>query len=687
MRALVILLISLLSSVNLLLATPLEINNKTDIYYIGKYSEYIIDKEDKLNFNSIKNKKHNWKKVATDHFSYGYVQETYWFRFKLKNSTKKIKKMYFELDDPLIDYLSFYIPQKKGKYKKIITGDHFPFKKRDIQTETFVFELSIPPGTYTYYIQIKSILTGMEYLPILWTPRAFIKKSNERTSVLWAYLGIMMIMIIYNMFIYFSTWDRNYLYYILFLISWLLLVFTTESFGLRFLWPKSLWWNHFAIIFANSNIIIWSCMFFRSFLNIKQNYKVFNRILLYSLILPNIIIPIILCFYNKMIIIKTGMIFSVYLIIILLYISIYCAVKRNRQAYFLLAAFVFVYIGAGATLLKNLGIIQPIFFTEWGIHISSTFLVLIFSFALADKLNVMKNELKNLNLNLEKLVRQRTRKLKNTNKILHSTQAQLIQSEKLAGLGQLAAGIAHEVNNPLGYIINNLNVLKDYLKKLFKITSKYQAFVDSNSKYKKQNQIFSINNYNHIKKDTPSLIKETLEGSQKVKQIISNLKNFAQPSFDRKQIIDINEEINRSLDLIKITIKSNYKIKTDLGKISYIMGNRNQINQVIINILTNSIDATKYKIGIITIKTYEEKNSIIVSISDNGIGIPVKNKNKIFDPFFTTKEIGKGTGLGLSTVYGIIKSHKGTIKMSSKKNKGTTFMIKLPITTQKNKKK
>ena len=263
----------------------------------------------------------------------------------------------------------------------------------------------------------------------------------------------------------------------------------------------------------------------------------------------------------------------------------------------------------------------------------------------------------------------------------------LIQSEKMASIGTLASGVAHEINNPMGYIFSNLKTLEGYNKKLRNFCGHIQSFfVDYSKKEGGNASILSEkfkkfkeeNKVDFILEDMKSAIEESLEGAEKVKRIVSNLRDFSRIEKPIIEYANINEGIEKTLNIIWNELKYKATIVKEFGDIPSINCDIQKLNQVFINILVNAVQAIE-KQGTIKIKTYSENNSVIVQISDTGKGIPQKDINKIFDAFYTTKEPSKGTGLGLAISYKIIKEHNGVIEVKSEVGKGTTFTIKLPI--------
>jgi signal transduction histidine kinase len=261
---------------------------------------------------------------------------------------------------------------------------------------------------------------------------------------------------------------------------------------------------------------------------------------------------------------------------------------------------------------------------------------------------------------------------------LAQAQLQLLQAEKMASLGQLAAGIAHEINNPIGFVNSNLSTLRKYLEKIDNTIKEAEALLAKNdSNLETFKNIKKNHKLDFILKDMISTIDESLEGTQRVKHIVQGLKEFSH--IDTQQLVshNINDCVNSTVNIAWNELKHRCKLEKRLGKLQPIICHPQQINQVILNLLMNSVEAVGDD-GRITITTASENSGVRLEIADNGSGIPEEIIDKIFNPFFTTKEVGKGTGLGLHIVYGIINKHGGRIEVKSEVGKGTNFIIRLP---------
>ncbi|MBF0357795.1 MAG: hybrid sensor histidine kinase/response regulator [Magnetococcales bacterium] len=301
---------------------------------------------------------------------------------------------------------------------------------------------------------------------------------------------------------------------------------------------------------------------------------------------------------------------------------------------------------------------------------------------------VRDRDLHDFRCQLEQKVEQRTNALKETARKLKTREVQLLQSDKMASLGQLSAGVAHEINNPIGFIISNLNTLDDYItqfKALFKLYEQLalkcadgkvdgegQEIIDKIAEFKE------VNDLDFALQDVSLLVKGSIGGGERIKEIVQNLKTFARVDKADLDEVDVNDCIRNTLTVIANELKYTCEVRQNLHKLPKIYCHAGQLNQVFTNLLLNSAQAITNN-GIITIESMHDEESVIVQISDTGHGIDEKDLPYIFDPFFTTKAVGEGTGLGLSISHGIIHDHHGSIVVQSQKGQGTTFTIRLPI--------
>lgn len=264
---------------------------------------------------------------------------------------------------------------------------------------------------------------------------------------------------------------------------------------------------------------------------------------------------------------------------------------------------------------------------------------------------------------------------------LKQVQARVIQQEKMASIGQLAAGITHEINNPMSFITGNLGILRTYLEGIDKIITVQEEIARKHAPPEAMETLHALREkmkIDYILKDVGHLIDQSLEGADRVRKIVSDLKNFSRMEEDVYMIEDINAALDSTINIVWNEIKYKSELVKEFGELPLTRCNISHLNQVFMNLLVNAAQAIE-KWGKITVRTRTKGDDIYVSVTDTGSGIPEENLKKILEPFFTTKAAGKGTGLGLSISYDIVKRHNGDIIMESEVGKGSTFTIRIPV--------
>ncbi len=322
--------------------------------------------------------------------------------------------------------------------------------------------------------------------------------------------------------------------------------------------------------------------------------------------------------------------------------------------------------------------------------------------------NEALTENKRLLETLERRVEERTGKLEQALEELKQAQSHLVQSEKMASIGRLVAGIAHEINNPMAFVQSNLGSLQKYLDRLTEFFIRYEDVEKAicrgttsssedggarilSGKFAELKRTLKID---FILEDIPKLIEESGEGVHRVKKIVGDLKSFSHPGGDGLKLANINDGLESTLNIVWNELKYKARVARDFGELPHVACYPERLNQVFMNILVNAAQAIQDKgeIRIITRLVEQDhctgdgksppsasSQCIFIEISDTGCGISREHMSKVFDPFFTTKEVGKGTGLGLNMAYNIIQQHGGRIDVDSTVGKGTTFTVRLPV--------
>jgi PAS domain S-box-containing protein len=281
----------------------------------------------------------------------------------------------------------------------------------------------------------------------------------------------------------------------------------------------------------------------------------------------------------------------------------------------------------------------------------------------------------------EEALRAANAELTEANRRLSEMNTQLIQSEKMASIGQLAAGVAHEINNPVGYISANVGSMQSYLDDLFRLVDAYEAAEPAIADPERRAAIENLRrqvDLAFLREDTASLIAETMEGVRRVRTIVQDLKDFSRQDEEAWQWTDLHKGLDSTLNIVWNELKYKAEVVKEYGTLPEVECMPSQVNQVFMNLLVNAGHAIAER-GTITLRSGQEGDWVWVAVSDTGSGVKPEHLNRLFDPFFTTKPVGKGTGLGLSLAYGIIGKHHGRIEVTSELGQGTTFTVWLPV--------
>jgi PAS domain S-box-containing protein len=305
-----------------------------------------------------------------------------------------------------------------------------------------------------------------------------------------------------------------------------------------------------------------------------------------------------------------------------------------------------------------------------------------------ERLHQQEEELRRHRDHLEELVQSRTEKLLQATRELEERQVQLIQAEKLASIGQMAAGVAHEISSPVGYVMSNLASLTQYVSALTPLLELQKQLATGRESLSpearealltRMEEQWKTGHVDAVLEDMPTLLEESLEGGRRIKEIVQSLRMFAREDSGESQLTNLNTELESTLRMVWNELKYKCTVERDFGELPLLRCHPNQLAQVFANLLVNAAQAIE-KQGVIRVRTRHESNEVVVSISDTGKGMEPETLSKLFTPFFTTKPRGQGTGLGLSVSQSIIARHQGRIEVDSTPGQGTTFRILLPVT-------
>jgi two-component system NtrC family sensor kinase len=630
-------------------------------------------------------------------------KSNFWLRFTIKNQSPT-NQMLLSLDYPTLDICEFYYPVN-GVYKEEKLSDRNDFDKRKYKHQDFIFDItSKPDSAETYYLKVQS---GQEMvLPILLGTPQKIAESKLTNDMLWGGLvGILLVMMLYNTFVYVSTKDINYLYYVLYTLFIGLTQTTLSGYTYRFLFPHSpVLFNNCIIIFpALAGISL--MLFSQGFLGIKERMPTMGYI--FKVVIAFYVVAIIIRLSGHALIAYRAIDISALCLSVSIYVAVIrLSIKGYRPAKFFALAWTIFLAGLVLFVLRNLGVLAYNNFTNYTMQVGTAIEVTLLSLALADRINVFKAEkeksqeetvialkeneriIREQNVVLEQKVEERTHELNESLENVKQTQSQLVEAEKMASLGQLTAGIAHEINNPINFVTSNINPLKRDVEMILDVMATIETVSQSDaSDEEKQKKIADYKeevDFDYLVLEIRHLIKGIHEGASRTAEIVKGLKIFSRLDEDDLKKTDINEGIESTLIIANNLLNGYVKVITEYGGLPLVECYAGKLNQVFLNILSNAIYAINKKFGDnqggeIKISTTNDGENVVITIADNGTGMTEEAKKKIFEPFFTTKEVGEGTGLGMSIAYNTIKKHNGQILLNSVLGEGTQFILKIPI--------
>lgn len=572
----------------------------------------------------------------------------------------------------LLDTVEMWIEDGNEMAMVHQTGQAFEFHSRPYVNSDFVFP--IIEGQEVYYFRIYS--SKPVVLPFkIQSEKALFQNLTRKDFLFGIYVGIIFVMILYNLALFFIIQDKSYALYIIYLFT--LVITQAALFGYtdRFLMPD---WTSMNLRFAalsGAMVAISSVFFVSNFLELKTRAPLYARLFFLVVILDSIGIIFLLMGWGVL-----GYHWVNFTSLYGSIIGLIAGVKLSRTGFkpakfFLIAWSVFL-TSVIVFALMNIGILPYNPYFHSSMLFGSSIEVVLLSVALADRINLLRKEkaesqekalemakeneriIQEQNAMLEEKVHLRTAELQDANKELtetlnnlRSAQSQLVQSEKMASLGLLTAGVAHELNNPLNYIMGSYTVIND-----------------------------------RIQKENPDLKEEELKeylqwirsGAEKATKIVKSLNIYSRTNEDYTEDCNLNSIIEGCLSILQHKMRGQIEVNSQLSKdLNTIKGNSGKLHQVILNLIDNAIDSIENS-GTLHIKSNSEQEGIKIIIQDNGQGISQENLRKVLDPFFTTKSPGKGTGLGLSIVHSIIQEHGGRINFESELGKGTKVTLTFP---------
>lgn len=703
-------MVGLIFNIFLFLANPvLQQDSVSDMVDVSNY-EFLLEKDKDLKIEEVISNS-DFQPIISKNPNFGLGKQAIWLKFKLDHSRSEKDKKYLVINNPNLDEVFFYLVRDGKVLQHRVSGRIHDFNERIVLSRKIIFDLETGlKGTDEVYLKIKGSDKRIVSANIA-SMQAINFRLNFENIIFGIFTGVFFGLFFYNLFLYFSLNDNTYLVY----VAYILLIWIGQTsilgFAQELIWPNWVWMNLRSNVLFSVLGSIFALLFVQSFLKTKKFLPKLDKgiwviYVVYVILLVGNILGFLTLSYAVFLVTQTIVIPYAYLM------SVFILKKGFKPARYFLIAWSLFMVGIFLFVLTQMGLLP---FSSTYFHLmpfGATFGVILLSFALADRINEQKREnekeqkekLKLLeehesriieqNEFLEEKVKQRTEELELTLHNLQNTQIQLVNQEKMASLGQLTAGIAHEINNPINFVSSNISPLKRDINDLLEVVNAYREkgkleFTDSSKKdlEKVEEEI----EFDYILKEIDQLLRGMEEGAKRTVEIVKGLRLFSRVDEQDVKRVDIHDGINSTLILLNSSMSGKIQVYKEYGNIPIIECLPGKLNQVFMNIITNAIHALvenldKIPEPKITIRTIHIGEKIRIEIEDNGFGMPADVKKRIFEPFFTTKAVGKGTGLGLSIVYTIIENHKGTLEVRTAQGKGTNFIITLPIyqNTQQN---
>lgn len=681
--------------------------------YIGKVVSVLKDPTKKLTFEEVSSQPKLFKYTGEEVINLGIEDVNNWLRFDLKNLSDE-EKLVVNLSHTNIDEVVFYTLRNGIVDSTSITYSS-EVKRRTYPHQYFLFELPLKKGEeVTCFFKLRSNTQLMAPISIHTTKGVL--NTLLQTDIFSAmYIGLMLAMILYNIFLYFSTKEPHYYVYVNY-IFWVT-VAQCIIFGIfePFVSVHNVWFSSRILTFSGAMSGIAAILFVKSFLHTAKDSPKLNKLLnvflvSYLIVIGLLIAGMLIPAYKMVNMVAGGG--SIIVLIVAFKLS---SQKYQQTKYFLIAWCIFL-VSVLVYVFKDYNILRYNFFTIRSVQIGSVIEAILLSFALGDKINIYRKEkeesqsrelttslenerlIREQNVVLEQKVEERTSELIETNESLQATlthlretQSQLVEAEKMASLGQLTAGVAHEINNPINFVTSNVAPLKRDINMIWDTLEEVEhlAFNEELSLNEKKSRIQTYKeeiDIEYLKTEVDFLLKGMSDGANRTAEIVKSLRIFSRVDEDTLKFADINEGLESTMVILNSLIQQGIEVNKNYGDLPLIECYAGKLNQVFLNVLTNAIYAINKKFvnkpgGVLKLNTgiEEDQSFIFISIEDNGIGIPANIREKIFEPFFTTKDVGEGTGLGMSIAYNTIAKHNGKIVVDSVIGEGTIFKLIIPI--------
>lgn len=608
---------------------------------LGPEIEWIEDSTNQLTFDQVQNLPIKVFNYGTEYtFNKGYTSSGYWVRFRLDFPTELINSQWLlEIPFPLLDYIALYSPDQNNNYSVIYTGDRSPFSQRDLDNTNFVFKLKPKQQNNIYYLHVKT-QDSLQLPLFLWNIDHFPKHSAYAAGLQGLYFGIMIVMVLYNLFIYLSVRERSYLYYIAFIGTFTLFQASIQGYSFEYLWPNHTTWANINIPFLGVLSLFFASLFARRILNTQTLNPKFDKGLVLIASILFLTLPLVLfASYNIGII---AALFSTFIFFnLVLVTACLAALRKNRTAKVFVLAWAIFLISGAISLLGAIDILPIEYASQVALQIGSAIEVILLSMALADRINLIEKEKAEIEIKSREILLQANTQLENSNRLKD----------------EFIATISHEIRTPMNGVLGSAQLLLDTQPN--------------------EDQTLYINTINR--------------SGQTLLDILNNILDYSKIEADKLQLepveFDLEEMINECAEFFSIIASQNniklfVRIHQNTPKI--IISDPVRFKQILLNLISNAYKFTSRGQVVIHVQMAENSNEFLyIEIEDSGCGLTYDQQNMLFQPFVqvdasSTREKG-GTGLGLAICKKLTHLMQGDIGVHSLPGKGATFWFTAAI--------
>lgn len=672
---------------------PIVLHDRQTTRAIHAQTEIFEDETSSRTVHDVIRDRGLFRAASPDVPNFGLSGSAVWMRFRFLDSSTQHAWL-LNLDFPLLDEVDFFRVSDSSVERLASVGRSTAFLARPVPHRTFVLPIPYPVRSeHVFYLRVRTDDTLI--LPLVLTTRQdFQRATATERMTLGVYYGIMLAMFGYNFFLWLALRDRSYFFYISFVLCVALLTFYQN--GLAYEWLAigqldpmlSSLASFFAILFA------------RHFLATARHAPLWDRALRALVWLSVVSIGLSLAPYR--IAIWGGIVIALAAWPVLIGASVVVVRQGFTPARYFLVAWLALLIGAAVNALMSVGWAENNWLAIYGLQLGTAIESLLLALGLAARIQLLRKEKesaeqellrarldhhKQLVDQLESQVQERTamlhrqkQDLEEALNKLQNTEMQLIQSAKMSALGQLVAGIAHEINNPITFIYGNLDHLETYVEDLKRIVERMEEGRPDAASIKRSMD------YDEMIADLSRILRSYRSGAYRIKDIVSDLLNFSHVDNSAFTDLRVNEELDMLAKLFLPQFTNDIRVHREFGDVPSCYCRAGQISQVFLNLIMNAADAvqsfnrkTDRPQGNVWIRSESMHNDWIrVTIKDDGGGIETSLQERIFNPFFTTKPVGQGTGLGLPIAYRLVQNHQGKLYYRTVENEGSEFFVELP---------